>query len=376
MNLTNVDRVIISLDVIEYDYKFSNFIEELERCKEISINSQKGGFDEKRKIVLHDDVYFVYPRGTRNHAYILEGYNYKLYFSQVRSSNQNFYPIKFDVSSNVLWSMSPDKACAHIYKILNWINQTFNNEPSELEIIERVSRVDLCCHTDSFQITDKTIPCFQGKYRKDNIIRNNNKIETYSIGVRKNSNPIFCRIYNKTAEVESKADKSWFIPIWKKAGLDIEEVWNIEFELHRSFFNDIRVEKDIKLDTFEEIYKHLRLLWEYCTKEWLVHKNLINTRIERCPVSKEWELIQNAYDEYEGKGYISRKKQMQTSAEHIIPCIIGYMTTFASKYKDMEIEEAFEVILKEGRAYLNKRKNSTYEIEIEEKRYKNLGLVS
>ncbi|MCK5129479.1 MAG: hypothetical protein KAQ68_06495 [Clostridiales bacterium] len=372
MNIANIDKIITEFDIIGYDKMFKNFLECLETHKvESRFMIDKG--KDKSRIEIDNEYYEVYPNGSRRHAYILEGHMYKLYFSQKRSTNMNFYPIKIDVSSNVLWSRNPQKAYSYIFSIINWINNNYNNESTNIKIIERVNRIDLCCHTDEFCITEESKKGMQGRYRKHNLFINNNKIETMAIGIRKNKNHIFCRMYNKSAEAVLNANKYWFFDIWKKEGLDKSKVWNIEFELHRSYFNELRDSNDKTLDTFEDIYKNIHSIWEYCTNEWLVHKDLINTRIERCPVSNEWEKIQNSFNGFKGNGYITRGNQVKAGAEYIIPNIVGYLTSYASKYPEMNIDEAFKDIMLKGMTYLNKRKNSTFEKVINEKRKITLG---
>ncbi len=74
-----------------------------------------------------------------------------------------------------------------MYTILHFINSEYNNN-NMVTVVNRLKRVDLCCHTDEFSVDEKSLKNYQGKFRSNTIIRSNQEIETYSLGSRKKCN--------------------------------------------------------------------------------------------------------------------------------------------------------------------------------------------
>jgi len=354
MQIATIDTLEISYDVTKYDKVFKEFLSELQISKTYLQIQQEKDADARNFVTIQGATFEIMPNGSKNHAYILHSHSYEIRLAKGRSKNKNFFPIIVRIKSSALWSKSPEVSCVEIYQLIQSINSNVT-----MKIKERIKRVDLCCHTDKFSIIDTTIPEFQGKYRTNTIFRNGNKIETFGIGSRKN--PVYCRIYNKSKEVFKSLSKLWFLDVWRYAGINQENVWNVEFELKREFLNDVGI------NTTYDLFSNMKSLWQYCTSEWLQHKTLVNTRIERCPVSDEWKVIQSAFNKYEGKSYITRNKQSEINAHAILPTIIGYMTSFASCFKDMDIDKAIKEILFLGDKYLT-QKETDYQTVINQKR--------
>ncbi|MFZ5353444.1 MAG: hypothetical protein ACOZCL_12090 [Bacillota bacterium] len=120
--------------------------------------------------------------------------------------------------------------------------------------------------------------------------------------------------------------------------------------------------KEVKLDTVEEALENLRSLWNYCTKSWLIKKELDRTRIERCSISPIWESIQKAFDNFNGKGLIARDKQLDAAAFALIPGTIGNITSFAARAEITDINQLFNTIRTQGVRYLQKKELSFEEV--------------
>lgn len=249
MKIGMIDTLEISFDVSFYDKVFTDFLDALDIAKGYAQQHRNENSTVKEYLVLNDTSFEVLPNGSLNHAFILHSPSFEIKFAQARSKNENFYPIIFRVKSCALWSQSPELACAEMYRILRSITG------DDIEITERIKRLDLCCHTDEFSINESTLEEFQGKYRKNTIFRNSSEIETYSLGARSNS--VFCRIYNKTKEVKQSNDKQWFFDIWKRNSFNIDNVWNVEFELKREFLKDAGI--NTIYDLFSNIIQILKV---------------------------------------------------------------------------------------------------------------------
>jgi len=300
-------------------------------------------------LVQIGNFYFeIIPNGNKQHAYILHNDLFQIAFSQYRAKTEGFFPISVIIKSEALWTYSPQN-CWQM--VLDFIR----NHVGEIKT-NKVSRVDLCCHTDKISIgSDEEIKEYQGKFHKDNIIRNNRSFETVSFGAR--GRKVFARIYNKTAEI-MKSNKLWFIDIWNQFNLNPSRVWNIEFEVKRDFF------KDHEIETVEQAFECLGTIWRYCTEEWLVKKDLIYSEISRCPINNDWIELQNSFNEYGDKQYITRYKQLTTSAEKQLPPLLGYLTTYGALIGKDNIQDVFtEAEKKSFRYYANKGTSFSKEVQ-------------
>ena len=158
----------------------------------------------------------------------------------------------------------------------------------------KVSRVDLCMHTSDIDFITNYENLYKGRYKKDsvNVLNYTNKeINSITFGTRKGKK-IYCRIYNKTLEIKETKQKSWFKEIWENNGLDINSVWNLEFELKSEFL------REFKIKTVEDLENSLQDIWKYCTEKWLVKINRDNVRTERCSINEKWLDVQKAYDNF------------------------------------------------------------------------------
>jgi hypothetical protein len=98
----------------------------------------------------------------------------------------------------------------------------------------------------------------------------------------------------------------------------------------------------------------------------LIKKEIDATRIERCSTDGTWQSLQGAYDSFEGKGLVTRERQMETSAIALIPGTIGHITSFAARADIMDINKVFDMIKSQGAKYLH-GKELDYEEAIAEK---------
>jgi hypothetical protein len=226
---------------------------------------------------------------------------------------------------------------------------------------ERLSRLDICCHTDVFSIKNEDINMFKGRYYNDNIYRYRRKISGMYFGSG-STNKIYCRIYNKSLELTQRNHKKWFYDIWKKENGDCGSVWNIEFQLKREFL------KEYSLDTVEQLIDCMGSIWDYLTQKWLVKVLDDRTRIENCSIDPRWQLIQKAFDSYKRKKeFIKKELQLKREAESMVPSIMGNISTYAAKigYKDLRLT-MFTLGINSDHYY--KHKNTSFEKEAGNKR--------
>jgi len=350
MNLPMIDYLSFSVDVAQYEVCLIRYLEELNKLKEAAKEYSTNKTNDKAIINIGGKAFEVLPNGTQGYAFILHNSEYEVKLSQFRSKNNNFYPIKVRAYSECLWSQGSEKAFNDIYV---WITENFGQI-----IANKISRLDLCCHTDDLQINFDMIGDFKGLFRQKNIREYNRNASAVEFGSR--SCKVYCRIYNKTLEVKQKRAKLWFFDIWEENGLDKQQVWNVEFELKREFFETYGI------NTVEDAFSRLSSIWAYCTAKWLVLTNNDKSRIENSAATEVWQQVSNAFQYYIGEPLIKREKQLRAEADALIPATIGNITTVAARLGINNPNEVFAVIEEKGEHYLRK-KAITYEEKIDEK---------
>ena len=341
MYLSMVDYLSFSVDIYGYaqDELCQTILERLEMKKHQSSNTGLREDMENAIIDISGWAFEVLGNGARGYAYILHNDEYEVRIAKYRSDNEDMYPLFIRIKQDGLWGNTPQGA----YKgVMAWIRLTFGHVKAV-----KISRADLCCHTDQFQFTQNDIDRFRGKYRKETIRRSDKQLVGMEFGER--TSPVFLRIYNKTKEVMEKGQKLWFFSAWGKEDADVSNVWNIEFELKRDFFKEIQVE------TVDQFFERLRDIWLYLTTEWIDFADLDNARFSRCSVNKEWAALSKSYDTECSRGQIKREKQTQIDSKTLIPQICGYMTKFGAMLKENDIYNVFKLAIQSVNDYFEEK---------------------
>lgn len=350
MNIPMIDTLIATIDIDNYEEVAKELIIKLEDKKNEAKSIASKSFNEKTSIVINGLTFEVLANGSKAHAYILHNDDYEVKLAQFRSKSKDFYPVFVKIKSESLWSNGPENSWA---KFLNWVNGGIGNV-----ICNKLNRMDLCCHTDELELVEGDYLTFKGNFHNDQMFRFRRKVNAMCFG--SGNGKIYCRIYDKTLETKQSNKKMWFFDIWANKGLNIEKVWNIEYEIKRDFFNET------KIDSVEDAFSRLNSLWIYCTSEWLVKMELDCTRIERCSIAKNWISIQQSFSIYKNERLISRKRQLQTEALALVPSTIGNLTSFAARLGNSNIEEVINNLKHTGGKYL-KAKNLDFTKAINEK---------
>lgn len=336
-----IDTLIAYVDIKNYEESAQDLLNLFQDKK----NKAKAILtDNSSEIVtaqIDDMTFEVLSNGKRGYAYILHNDLYELDFAEYRSRNKDFFPICIKVKSECLWSMNPFKAWEYI---CNWIT---NNVGEILE--DRISRIDLCCHTDELSLTSEDSEKFKGKYYIENAYKFRRKVSAMYFGSSA-TGKVYCRIYDKVLEVTQKKNKTWFFDVWEKSGLDKYRVWNVEFQITREYL------KENCIATVKDAYDRLRSIWEYCSRYWIVKIELDNERTTRCSINKEWAELQKVFNEFKYLPLVSRDKQINDDANAMIPSLYGTFTSFAAKKDVSDLKLALNMMEIAGRSYLNSKK--------------------
>lgn len=348
--ISNVDTLIFLVDINNYQEKCKNILEFLKIEKENAILNFKNKNISEYIISINNINFILNHTGAKGYAFILQNDYYQICISEYRSPIKGFKPIKIRISSQALWSMGFEKSYS---TIINWIKNIFGNISTEL-----VYRVDLCNHSNMDFVTDyKKI--YKGNFKKQTLNYSGNNINAICFGSRKNK-LIYCRIYNKTLEIKETKNKQWFKDIWKNNDLNIDDVWNLEFELKSEFL------RSKNINTVNDVFEHLQDLWKYCTEQWLIKVIPNKTRISRCSTSPNWLEIQNAFNKFSSKGLIDKKLINQVDSLTFVPTIAGYITSSSANANITDIDKSFEKIKNETKKYY-KNKNTTFAEVVEQK---------
>ena len=340
------------MDIEEYEEKSRKIInyliiEKRKAKKEVLENNTHRHF-----ITINNMLFELLPNSCKGYAFILRNEGYEIKIAQFRSKLKDFYPLQLRISSEYLWAKGAYVAWSTIYK---WIKTTFGNISND-----KVCRLDICSHISNVDFISNYENVYKGKYKKRQIFHTGNEINCICFGSRKGKN-IYCRIYNKTLEIQESKKKYWFKEIWKNNNMNIDNVWNVEFEIKSELL------RKYSLDHVVDVLHHLQDVWRYCTKEWLIKIDRTNKRVERCKVNRDWLELQNNYNEFELKGLIERERQLELDANILIPNIVGSITSYSARKNNIDIKSTFENLYQDIQRYLEE-KNRKFEKEVLKKK--------
>lgn len=339
-NIAMIDTLTAFIDIKEYEEQAAGFLNILEE-KKSKAKIRQANNEEAELLEIDNMTWQVLSNGKEGYAYILHNELYELDFAQFRSKNKSFFPVFIKIKSQALWSMSPAYAWKHI---CSWIS----NNIGEI-LIDRISRIDLCCHTDEFYLENSETADFKGQFYIDNTYRYRRQISAIYFG-SSSTGKVYGRIYDKTLEVAQKKQKTWFYDIWQNAGMNIEKVWNIEFQVSREYL------KEHCIDSVHDAFERLGTMWQYCTEYWLVKIVPDNANISRCSIDDRWKPIQGAFEGYENKPLIDREKQLCADADAMIPSLFGTFTSFAARRGKTDLRSALNSMVVSGNSYLRSKK--------------------
>lgn len=337
MQIANVDSLFYSIDIKDFEKNNEQLLNLLELMK----LQAKADTMQDTYIDYKTYRFKILPNGLRFHSYILHNEIMSISISAHRSRNENNYPVAVRLKSLFLWQNGFLQAYEDSINILHDI---FNGE----FIKEKISRADICCHTDNLNLIIDDVNSFRGTYKKNEIFMTNRKLSGITFGTFTEKN-CMCRIYNKSLEIKTSG-KSWFNEIWKNQQMDIEKVWNIEFQVGRTFF------KDYNIETVTDFSLKTRAIWEKLTSDFLCYINQDDSNISRCSTKPEWLILQSAYEDYVKQKIIKRVKQMRCSADELLPLLTGVLVSYGACKFNYSLDDVLTDFKQDLQVYLKERK--------------------
>jgi len=175
---------------------------------------RQGKTRDPMHINLGGTSFLLFPYGSSSgFPFVISNQDFKIEFGEF--NNPSFF-VTFP--SEALWRESAEVLHS---KFLDWANglgfMAYQHES--------LSRVDFSFDYQIPEI-DFNEDSFVSVSSKDSQHRDNGKVQTFMFG----KGDIVLRVYDKTAEINQKSQKTWFFGLW---GCD-EDVWRIEWQVRKN----------------------------------------------------------------------------------------------------------------------------------------------
>jgi len=352
--LFNVDTLWYTVEIPNFDSVMDEGLRErLVRGRSTSDDSMELETIELKLDGYDNPIAFEILPGQRPmYQFSIRNEDYAFYFrSKDNVSNTN--PVKVQINQFKLWTVGAEDAYVESLQFLVALGFVFGKA--------KPNRIDLCVHSDQFSWE-------YGDFRKFNYPRDPKRsnapifwhldpdtdlFETVYFGSRET---LQLRIYNKSLESKRK-DKPYFLKLYEEKGMDPNNVWNVEFEVHRDYLKDF-----LNPDTFDEDFyddmenllsqKGLSYLWS-----WLVTKYSHD--------SPHWKVLQkgdiNKFSLFSDE--LIRVKDVDSSKEREVAQLYGRLMKIVLDDETHEGIEFAEAVMKfvkmAGKFEADKGKNFT-----------------
>jgi hypothetical protein len=330
--LFNVDTFYYTVDAVNYDDVLTGgLLEQLEQGRSSYYESNNLDFIEIKLEKYENPTIFEINPGQRPwYGYCIRNNDFAIYFMTKRRGDDT-YPIKVQIHQFKLWEQGILNAYMEAEEILYQLEfKTTNGKPN---------RIDLCVHSDQFQwiLTD----LIRMDYPRDILDTNKphfirldpatGEFETVYYGDRSR---LQMRVYNKSKEIKAK-QKYYFNEIYGQHELNAENVWNIEFEIHRDYLKDFVDPATGERGYYDDVNnllteKGLSYLWTHLVFQKFYHD------------SSFWKVLQQGDPNrfIAMKDFLIRLKDIDSTLEREVAQIRGRLMKFAL---NQDTEEGSEV---------------------------------
>lgn len=364
MFLPNIDTLVYTALPHNYNKSIEKLLDLLEA------NQDSAKLKRSNEIVtLGSETFELLPNGARNYKYILHNSKYEIKLQQIYNDKASNFPIYVKLKSEFLWNLRNQA----YYESIRFLEELFH------KIVDvKISRCDLCCHTDKVKMNSLKLSKFVTRstskelhvetadndasaelINKAQIFMTGQNLTGLSFG----KSPIRLRIYDKNLEIIQSSKKTWFQDIWSEHGItETDIVVNVEFQLNREFM------KIHKIDTYEELNNEIKSIWIYLTTKWIRYVKLDNKHKSRCTTEKFWDDLSHAYDnDWRSINGIQRYKQVGASRDHLLNMLKCYMVNDAAHLGITDFTEYAREMLADV-FFLLDEKNQDFTLEVNKKR--------
>lgn len=287
------------------------------------------------------------------YQYSIRNKDMAVYFAS--NAREDQMPMKVQLNQFILWEKGILNAYYEALSILTVLGFDYTSA--------KLNRVDFAVHSDQWKWNLNDLSTFEypRNFSKDNhpdffrLDPVTGDFETVYYGNRTRCQ---LRIYNKSKEAIKKT-KTYFLDLYREKGMDVENVWNVEFEVRRDFIKECKDLDGLRLfDDLDTVFheNRLSLLWSYLMERYL-HP------------SAHWKTLSKGHKGIfeQVTGYITREKDIDLNFEREVPNIRSRMMTGLLNEQEYDLDTALH-ILKERILEYESRKHVNFEQDVVKKK--------
>lgn len=279
-------------------------------------------------------IFKIMPGNPPAYQYSIRNDSMAIYFT--KNELESGSHMRVQINQFVLW----EKGFIGAYEESLEVLKSLGFLPYE----KKINRIDFAVHSDQFIWTLKDIETFEyplniSKDNFPNFVKLNpisGAFNTVNFGDRSR---LYLRIYNKSKEIEAKK-KYYFNEIYREYGMDVDNVWNFEIEVHRPYLKDL-VELD-QDDEFKKIYNDL----DYCIENDGISKLWTHLISKYNHDSAHWSVLKqgdkNKFN-FTTNSNLEIVKDIHSNYERELNQIAGRLMIGVLDQEDYSLENALEV---------------------------------
>jgi len=168
------------------------------------------------------------------------------------------------------------------------------------------------------------------------------RLQTLYVGAK--SAPVQLRIYDKSAEIESRGEKTWLCEVY---GTDErEDVWRVEFQLRRDFLRSMGV------NGLSDLAREAGGLWRYLTDKWCSLRLPDDGNTSRRAVCGFWLAVQALAEDFGGSLRVQRlrRESQPETPERFIRRTWKGLAAYAARFGIADVDDALSHLTDHVRA--------------------------
>jgi len=292
-NSTTLPKVISGIDTLYYFYKtnntYPNYFADL--LQQLEDNKQK--FESQKIAYENKDLYVTIDSHTFNFNGRAQGFYWFNHF-------ENFFSVGFkDSFVNVgVHDIQIQLNAVGIYtlglkSLLFYVDEIFRHLTTGYKPVTRAD-LNIFVQADLSWLSKDMFVSRKRKYATHTKeLSSKYRLQTLYIG----QTPFKLRLYDKQEELKSSSKKELMYQYFKENGLSVEEeIFNIEFELHRKFMRSYSIDSvDDLLTVAERLFKECMSAIRLIDLETISKNSLQNYNKYKAETHKLWQHISDSY---------------------------------------------------------------------------------
>lgn len=253
--INNTPKTISGIDTLYYFYESNDSYDDLFLDVIDQLDEAKGRFEKRDISYSNRDIKIQINKQAFTFNGKAQGFFWFTHIDEYftigfkdRLTNRGLNDIQLQLSANGIYTLGLKTLIKYIDDLL--IDYTSGHKP--------LTRVDLniFVQADLSWIAKEIFVARKRSYTSIfKEIANKHQLQTLYIGKK----PFLLRLYNKIEELHNSKKKEMMFEYFLNNGFDsLENVFNIEFEMHRDYF------KSFKIDTVDDLLLRAELLFQDC----------------------------------------------------------------------------------------------------------------